>query len=298
MVVATVNDKEISRSEVDKAQEYIMMQYRDRIPPDQMGQVKPALWKQALENLINQNLLLQEADRKSIQPDKKAVDDRLAEISKRFPDPEAFQKMLVSMGMSEKDFQQEISQNLKIESLLSKSVGDSKEVTDEQIKSFYNDNPENFKMPEGVRASHILITIEPDDKPEDKTQKRLEASRLKGQIDQGADFAELASKHSSCPSKSRGGDLGFFERGKMVKPFEDAAFEMKTGEVSDVVETQFGYHLIKVTEHKQPKVVPLEEAREKISSFLDSQNREKAVGEYLGKLRGEAKINYSEGFQP
>ena len=298
MVVVTVNDKEISRAEVDKAQEYILMQYRGRIPPDQMGQVKPAMWKQALENLINQNLLLQEADRSDIQPDKKAVDDRLGEISKRFPNPEEFQKMLTSMGMSDKDFRQELSQNLKIETLLSKNLGDSKEIKDEEITQFYKEHPENFQMPEKVRASHILITVEPEDKPEDKAQKRLEISRLKGQIDQGADFAELASKHSSCPSKSRGGDLGSFDKGKMVKPFEDTAFQMKPGEVSDVVETQFGYHLIKVTEHEKPTVVPLEEAREKISSFLDSQNREQAVGEYLRKLRGETKINYAEGFQP
>lgn len=298
MTVVTINDKEIARSEVDQALEFLLMQYRGRIPPEQMSQAKPALWKQAMENLINQNLLLQEADKGEIQADKKDVDTRLEEISKRFPNPEEFQKMLDSMGMSDQDFRGEIDQNLKIEKLLSENLGESKEVTEEEIKSFYSENPENFQMPDKVRASHILITVEPEDKPEDKAQKRLEISRLKGQIDKGEDFATLAGQHSSCPSKSRGGDLGYFEKGKMVKPFEDAAFQMKTGEVSDVVETQFGFHLIKVTDHQKATVVPLEQAHDKITSFLEGQKKEQAVGDYLGKLRGEAKISYAEGVQP
>ncbi len=292
MVVVTVNGKEITGKEVEQALENFLMQNRQRIPPDQMEQAKISLRKQALENLINQSLLLQEADRQGVNPGKEAVDARFKEITQRMPNPEEFQKVLSSMGMSEEAFRQELSQNLKIETLMEANMTDIKEVTEEESAAFYGEHPENFRVPEKVRASHILMSSEGDSTPEGRTQARLELSRLRGEIEKGADFGELAGKHSDCPSKSRGGDLGFFERGQMVKPFEEAAFSMKVGEVSEIVETQFGCHLIKATEHQEASVVPLEEAREKIVGYLGGQRREEAMGEYLKKLREVAKIEY------
>ncbi len=148
-------------------------------------------------------------------------------------------------------------------------------------------------MPEKVEASHILIGVDPGTPPEIRTQKRLEAARLRGELEKGADFAQLAQQHSDCPSKAQGGSLGSFERGKMVKPFEDAAFSGKQGEVSEVVETQFGYHLIKPTAHQEAKDIPLEQVREEVSSFLNGQKREETIKEYIEKLRSVAKIEYA-----
>jgi len=294
MVVATVNGREITGKEVDQALENFLMQNRQRIPPDQMEQAKISLRKQAVENLINQSLLIQEADQQGIEPGKEAVDARFNEITQRMPNPEEFQKVLSSMGMSEEEFRQELGQNLKIETLMEANMADIKEVTDEESAAFYREHPENFRVPEKVRASHILLSSEGDSTPEGRTQARLELSRLRGEIEKGADFGEMAGQYSDCPSKSRGGDLGFFERGQMVKEFEEAAFSMKKGEVSDIVETQFGCHLIKKTDHQEANVVPLDQARDKIVTYLGGQRKEEAMGEYLTKLRDVAKIEYTE----
>ena len=115
-------------------------------------------------------------------------------------------------------------------------------MTDEDISLFYKDNPANFSVPEQIQASHILLSLEPDATDEVKKKKRSELQAVLEKIKKGDDFAELARKHSDCPSKEKGGDLGSFPRGTMVKDFENVAFNLKNDEVSDVVETQFGFH--------------------------------------------------------
>ena len=297
-MVVSVNDEVITVSDVDRATDILLAQYRNQIPPDRVAEARTTLRKQATENLINQSLLLGEAEKQGIQPEQQAVDARYAEVSGRFSSPEEFQSAMASMGLSKDAFEDEIKQDLKIESLLDGQMKEVKKVTEEDVSAFYRDHPESFQASEQVRASHILMRVEATAPAEDRSQKRLELAGLKGQIEKGADFAELAGEHSDCPSKERGGDLGYFEKGKMVKPFEDAAFAMKVGDVSEVVETQFGYHLIKVTDHQDPRTAPFEEVKGQIENLLNRQARDKAVGEYLTQLRGSAKIEYAEAPQP
>jgi peptidyl-prolyl cis-trans isomerase C len=251
-----------------------------------------------VENLINQSLLLEAAVRQGIQPEHKVVEDRYNETVGRFSSPEEFQGALNSMGLSKEAFQQEIKEDLMIEALLDEQTKDLKKVTDEEVSAFYRDHPESFRSQEQVRASHILVAVDEGATDEERAQKRLELAGLKGEIEKGADFGQLAAEHSDCPSKARGGDLGYFERGKMVKPFSDAAFAMKVGDTSEIVETQFGYHLIKVTDHQDPKTATLDEVKGQIENLLNRQAKDKAIGAYVSKLRESAKIEYAEGYAP
>ena len=133
------------------------------------------------------------------------------------------------------------------------------------MQSFYDSHPEHFKEPERVRASHILIKSKPDAGPVEKEERRKTLEAVKKRLDQGEDFGVLAKQFSQCPSAEKGGDLGYFERGKMVKPFEDEAFSMNLGEVSDIVVTSFGFHLIKVADKKPERIIPYEESKETVS---------------------------------
>ncbi len=297
-VEANVNGTDITRPEVAQATLKLIMQFQGRFPPEQINRIRPMLRKQALEKLIDQQLLLQEADRKGIQPDKQAVDKRLAEIAGRFPTPEKFKEQLANVGTSEQELLQNIGRDLKIAILIDRQIGAVKEVSEEEVEAFYRDNPDRFRTPERVQASHILIASLPEESPEDRAQKRLKLSGLRGEIMKGADFAQLAREHSSCPSKSQGGDLGYFGRDQMVKPFADAAFKMRVGKISDIVETKFGFHLIKLTDRQKARTIPLEETRNNIISLLNNQKREQLIRDYLSKLRSTAKIEYSEGSQP
>jgi len=129
-------------------------------------------------------------------------------------------------------------------------------VTEDEIVNYYNNNKESFKTAESVKASHILV----------KDEK--EANDIIKEIDNGLAFEEAATKYSSCPSKAKGGDLGYFSKGQMVPEFENAAFAMKEGEVSEPVKTQFGYHIIKLVDKKEPVMNSFEEVKDQIGQFL------------------------------
>ncbi len=149
-------------------------------------------------------------------------------------------------------------------------------VTEGEIINYYNDNKEKFGKPESVAANHILV---------DNEEK---AAEILKEINEGLEFGEAAKKYSSCPSKDRGGELGDFTRGKMVPEFEDAAFKMNAGDVSDPIKTQFGYHLIKVTDKKEPEVSKFDEVRDQIYQLLVGKQQNEL---YLGKTN-ELKDNY------
>jgi peptidyl-prolyl cis-trans isomerase C len=297
-VLARVNGMEITRSEVDRETNNLLQQFQGRIPPGQANQLRANLEKQALENLINLRLLTQELEREGIEVEKEAVDERIDEIKNRMPSPEKFQEQLALSGISEEQFRRIIENNIKIETLLDRHAPPGEEASEEQIEIFYKNNPENFQVPEQVQASHILIKLEPGADEAAKAEARKKIEEIQQKLKEGEDFAALAKDNSACPSSARGGDLGYFGRGQMVPAFEEAAFSLQSGETSEIVETQFGYHLIRVTGREEARDIPLEEAREKISTFLNSQNRQQAISDYIGQLRKEARIEYSAGSQP
>jgi peptidyl-prolyl cis-trans isomerase C len=294
-MIAKVNGTPITSGQVERELRNIVAQYQNNVPPDQLQQLQPKLRTQAIENLINTQLLFREADRKGIKPSSDAINTELDGIISRFPSHEAFQQQMTKVGISREQMVKDIEEQLKVTALVKEAlVAVETTVTDEEVSQFYQGNPDSFQSPEQVRAQHILLKINANDAPEIKMQKRLELAGLGGKIQNGADFSKIAGEYSECPSKEQGGDLGFFERGSMVKPFEEAAFTLKVGEVSDIVETQFGYHLIKITDRKEARTVPLEEAREEIANYLKNTKEQEVVNSYIGTLREKAEIEYSK----
>jgi len=292
-VVVSVNGKDIIQGEVEKELQNILMQYQGRVPPQQMVQLQSQFKKQAVESLINRQLLFEETDKQNIEASVEEIDAEVKKVAAQFETPEKFKERLEQMGMSEEKLREDIKQNYRIEKLL-KSKLPAITVTDEDISLFYKENPENFSVPEQIQASHILLSLEPDSSDEVKKEKQSELQAVLEKIKKGDDFAELARKHSDCPSKEKGGDLGSFPRGAMVKAFEDVAFNLKKDEVSDVVETQFGFHIIKLTGRTEASTTPIEQVKDKISTYLETQKQSKEVAAYLETLRSAAKIDYTE----
>ncbi|MBU5592423.1 peptidylprolyl isomerase [Clostridium sp. MSJ-4] len=155
-------------------------------------------------------------------------------------------------------------------------------VTEEEISLFYAENKDNFKEEESVRAKHILV--ESFDKAKD----------INKEIKEGLSFEEAAQKYSSCPSKENGGDLGNFTRGRMVPEFEEAAFKLNIGEISEPVQTQFGYHLIKVEEKTEPKVKDLEEVKDMIRNNLIQEKQNKHYMDMTEELKVKYNVEYVE----
>ena len=159
-------------------------------------------------------------------------------------------------------------------------------VPEQDIQRAYRQNIDQYSQPEQIRASHILLNTE----GKDEAAVRAKAEALLAQIKGGADFAALAKQHSNDGSAQAGGDLGFFPRGQMVKPFEDAAFALKAGEVSPIVESEFGYHIIKSSERRDARTVPLAEVSDRIAQALRQQKQQQLAQEYVQSLKTKGKV--------
>jgi peptidyl-prolyl cis-trans isomerase C len=246
--------------------------------------------KEVLESLINRELLYQESQRKGIEIDETAVDERLSTLKKRFSSEAEFKSALSQMNLSEATVKSQIGREIAIEQLIDEQFADKVSVSAKETKTYYDDHPDFFKQPEQVRASHILIKVDPKANETRKTEARKEIEKIQEKLRQGEDFAALAKEFSQGPTSVRGGDLNYFRRGQMAKPFEDVAFGLKPGEVSDIVETKFGYHLIKVTDKKPEGTIAYEDVKEKIGGFLNRQKTQEETRGYAQKLKEKADV--------
>jgi len=163
-------------------------------------------------------------------------------------------------------------------------------VSQDEIQAFYDENPFYFQTAEQVAARHILISTEGLTTDEEKSEAFARTNDIREELLAGADFATVAQEKSEGPSSVSGGDLGTFGRGQMVPPFEQAAFGLAVGEISEIVETQFGYHIILVTEKVEAQTAPLEDVSPSIEQFLAGQKQDTALEAYVDALREGATI--------
>ncbi|WP_373501053.1 peptidylprolyl isomerase [Desulfococcus sp.] len=288
-VAAVVNGTKISRKALDR--ELTMVTQRMNSQGQQIGQEQfDKVRSNVLNNMIDRELLYQDALKNGIKVDSKAVDAQLDKMKKNFPGDDEYRKALEMMNTSEADLKANITQGMVIQQLIESKVTPQIQITDAQNKEFYDTHPELFKKPEQVKASHILIKAEPSAAEADKAAARKKIEEVQAKLKKGEKFDALAKQYSECPSSEKGGDLGYFSRGQMVKPFEDTAYAMKPGDVSDIVTTQFGYHLIQVTDKKPESTTAYDETKTKIGNHLKQEKMIEGVNAYIQKLKADAKI--------
>jgi peptidyl-prolyl cis-trans isomerase C len=288
---AVVNGTVISKSDLDK--EIARTEQRIKGMGYTLDESKRAeMQQQVLDELIGAELLFQESHAKGITVDKATVTTRMEDLKKKFPSDTEFKAMLTNVNMTEDAIRAKMGQVMAIEQLIEKQVASKVTVTDAEMKSFYDGNPTSFAMPAQVRARHILIKVEKDADEAAKKAARAKIDKLLAQAKKkGGDFAELATKNSEdTGSAVKGGDLGFFGKEQMVAPFAEAAFALKAGEISAVVETPFGFHIIKCEEIKPASTVPFETAKERIGQYLKQQTVQKKVQELVQELKTKGKV--------
>jgi peptidyl-prolyl cis-trans isomerase C len=286
---AVVNGKAITQAEVERELAGMLNELRNRGTVPEESQMD-ALKKNLLEELISQELLAQEATKLGVKVDGALVNDRLKTLKSRFPSEEEFKNVLSRNNLSESELKSQMERGLLIHEVLSREVIQKVTISPQESKEYYDTHPEDFKQPEQVRASHILIRLEPKAEADQKAKARWEIEEVRKKLSKGGDFATLAKEFSQCPSKTEGGDLGFFERGQMAKPFEDAAFSLKPGQTSGIVETEFGYHLIRVTEKKPAGMLPYETVKGELEEHLKEAKTRMEAGRYVEGLRAKAKV--------
>lgn len=309
-VVATVNGMEIHESDLDEAIVNALSLQSPQMLPMVRAQM-PDIDREIMPLVINNALIMAKADEEKITLTDAEVVERIEQdintfLSIQDMTREQFAGLVeAQMGVKLDDYlaeqakSEEYRDMLKRVKLLETLYPEETQVTDEQVAEFYADNElTRFTTPTQVQASHILIGnqgMTPEQRAEAKTQAEQILIQAKAP---DADFAALAREHSTCPSAQQGGDLGLFGRGQMVKPFEDAAYALQPGQVTDsLVETQFGFHIIKVTQRTEPKTEPLDKVAPQIRQELRLERlveQEKALAE---TLRADAAIVYAEGYE-
>jgi peptidyl-prolyl cis-trans isomerase C len=287
--VAVVNGTVITEKELDRQVSFLEMKLQEAGKPVN-GADLAEIKRDALENLIDEELLYQAAVKQKSKVSDAEINHALSTIKARFPNENEFRNALSKAGLSEAALKSQVDRNLTIEQFIDKQFIQKLNTSEMDAKAYYNAHPDLFKRAEQVRASHILIRVNPQADQSQKEISRKKIETIEQRLKNGEDFAELARQNSEDPSSARGGDLGYFGRGRMVKPFEDAAFALKPGEISGVVETQFGYHLIKVTDRKPETVIPYEEVKDKLQEYLKREKIREQVGSFVAEQKGKAKV--------
>ena len=306
-IAVTVNGVDITESDIEKLiqpQLDMIAKKNTQLPPEFAGQYKKQMRQKFLEQLILEQLLDEKVKEANIViSDEEAVSTLVKMISPQKPlSIEELKGKIESFGQSFDQVKQQTQKRLGYQKFMETQWAGKINITDDDTKKYYDENLKKFETPEQVRASHILIKPEPTDPNADpneaKATAKTKAQDLLKQIKDGADFAELAKANSTCPSAAQGGDLKFFPRGQMVPPFDKAAFALEVGKISDIVETQFGYHIIKVTDHKDGGVISYEQAKDNIVKQLMQKKQSELAQEYIKSLKANANIVFPSGQQP
>ena len=305
-VAVVVNETKITEGEVDKIIKMQLASMREQgqqRSPEFLEQYRKVLRGQILDSLITARLLDEKVKEAKIAITEEETMAQLKQIAAMQRPPislEDFKKKVEEYGQNFDDVKQQIRNGLGYQKLMDAQMAGKITVAEEDAKKFYSENPKRFETPEQVRASHILIRPDPNakDPNEAKAQAKAKIQELLTKIKAGADFAQLAKTNSACPSASRGGDLDFFPRGQMEPSFEKVAFETDVNNVSDIVETPYGYHIIKVTARQAASTTPFEQVKDRIINQVTQRKRNEFMSQYIQQLRAGAKIIYPPGKEP
>ncbi len=290
-VIVRVNGEEITRGDIQEVMAVAMQQIGGQVPPQQLQQMQAQMYNNVREQLITKKLMDAAIASANVVISEEDLAAAMDEIRASVPPGQDLAAALAASGTTLEELTENVKEQLATRKFLESKTEGIADASEAEVREFYDANPDRFKKPEGVSASHILIKFDETDTDETKAEKKAQLETIRTDIiAETITFQDAAATNSHCPSSAQGGSLGTFGKGQMVPEFEVAAFTQEIDEVGDVIETQFGYHIIKVTERQEEGVVDFEEAKEQITAFLSSQKKQEAVAAFVKSLRDSATI--------
>jgi parvulin-like peptidyl-prolyl isomerase len=289
-VVAVVNQEMITLSEVEKLvnpfQEQIVAE--DRLEKRERIQ---ALCRQVLEKLIEEKLIDQEVKKSGIKIPSKEIEATLEEVKRRnAATQEELEKALAADGLTLETYRKQIEKILQRKKLINWSVKVETKVGEKELRDFYQKNLYRYRPNESYRPGQILFVVPKGATPEEVREIRKKCQTVLEKIKGGGDFGEMALLYSEDASNKNQGDLGYFKKGELVPAFEREALRLKIGEVSGIIRTDFGFHIIKLLDRKGVEPLPYEEAKEKVQADYYDSEMEKAFRQYLSTLKEKSVI--------
>jgi len=291
IVVAKVNAEELYETQLEEAvSKYNRSLKEQGVEIRALGQDKMHNLRQfMLQKLVERELLHQEALKKKVRISADEIDKVMEESSKQYPSQEAFYSDILEEGQSLETYRERLAYDMLVNKMAAaRYEGRKKPLSPKDIHSFYRDNQSLFAQPESVKIGHILIKVdrEADNKAWDAAKRKLESLKKSKK-----DFRELAREHSQCASAKDGGDLGFFARGRLYGPLENAAVKLKPHEVSEPVESEDGVHLVKLYERRpQGFIPPFAEISNQVEQVAKADQAQSIYQEYVEELKGKARI--------
>ena len=287
--VAIVNGTKIPYQSLEQKLNFVKQRYASQgqqLNEQQLDSIKQDI----AERMVEKELIYQKSQELGIEVDMDKVDSQINQFKKKFDDEKKYQQQLSQMGYTEDLLRSEIKQNMAIQKLIEEEIASKVALSDKELKKYYKSNTKEFATPAKVKARHILIKSQSDASESDQKEAKDKIEAAQKRLEDGEKFAKVAKDVSEGPSSKKGGDLGFFSKGRMVKGFEDAAFGLEPGEVSDVVKTRFGYHLIKVEDKKPASQKSFEEVKGNLKKKMKNERVKKEMDSYLKNLKKEADI--------
>ncbi len=289
MKTAIVNGQEISAEAVNFELDRLVRFYMGHgMNMEEVRKNLPKLQERALEQAIGAKLLLDRAAQLELPVTAEDIDAEVAKVVEQVGGEENYRKALAAQGITEEAFRKELEKGARVNMLVAQACAHVADPTEDEVAAFYEAHKSEYVTAPQVLCQHILVKGS-DDAALDKIKDIRE--RIVGGK---ADFAEEAKKHSDCPSGAEGGSLGWFGPGMMVPEFDKAAFEMKKGEVSGVVSTQFGYHIIYKADERPGGQQTLVDVHDQIKDLLRHEARGRAMDAFVAELREKAKIEYKD----
>jgi peptidyl-prolyl cis-trans isomerase C len=289
-VLAHVNGEDVKKEDFDRMIKGMEDQAGQHVPPDRRDEI----YRNALDQLVTYTLLTQESKARGIKVDDSEIDAKVKTVRDRFPTQQAFEAALKAQGLSVDELRAEARKDLTVSKLVDTEVGTIAGPSDADAKAYYTKNPDKFTQPESVRASHILIRVDEKADAGAKAKAKTTIDTVLKKAKGGEDFGKLAQQYSQDGSAAQGGDLGYFPRGQMVPAFSDVAFALKPGDISGVVTTQFGYHVIKVVDHKPAGVTPYDQLTAdnltKLKQMIEGEKKQEHMNAFIDGLKKKAKI--------
>ncbi len=293
MKKAIINGQEISGEAVQFELDRLVRFYMSHgMTIDEVKKNLPKLEEKALEQAIGAKLLLDRAAQLDLPVTAKDIDAEVQKVITQVGGEENYRKALEAQGVTEEAFRRELEKGARVNMLVNQACAHVADPTEEEVEAFYAAHKSEYVVPEQVLCQHILVKSEAGDLPEAKSAAFEKIREIRERIVAGGDFAEEAKKHSDCPSGKEGGSLGWFGRGMMVPEFDACAFDMKKGEVSNIVTTQFGYHIIYKADERGGGEQTLVDVHDQIKDLLRHEARGRAMDAFVAELREKAQIEY------
>jgi len=289
--VARVNDTVLTEADLELALNEIMPAgvFHGGFSSKKRKKYRP----QAFKKMIEKELFYQQAVKMGLKVDEAIIKAEREKTIKRLGGEKKFKEALEKAGVTDEQYQQKLRKKHLVKRFITVEISDKAPPTDEEIKDYYRRNKQKFMRPEARKLTHILISVQPEASAEDRKLKKAQAQEVIDRIKAGEDMSEVAWKYSTGPYRVKGGDMGLVHRGRLHPDLEKAVFELEPGKLSGIIETIYGYHIVRVEEVKAAEQLGPEDVYDKIKADLTEKNEKQIRQDLAASLRAQARIEKS-----